>query len=508
MITLISLSTDVTAYSTRILSAYLRGKGLNTRLIFLPNVEFESHDAIPDAVPYDKNTINQVIDLCKGSSLIGISLFTSDFPNAIYLVKHIKNNLNIPVIFGGKHPSAKPEQSLLYADMVCIGEGEEALTELLQKIESRQDYYNTRNLWIKHNGAIIKNPNRSIIENLDSVPFPDYSCDDHYAWETGTDEIIRLTPEILKKYMFPEGNTGLIPYKTLFSRGCPFSCTYCYSFKKMYKGQKYLRFRSIENIIQELELIKKNLPYIQMVELLDDNIFALSLEKIDEFCHTYKRRIWLPMYFTGHPKDITEDKLSRFINAGLIITCMGVQTGSKQTKKLYKRNVPDETILKAVHAVHKFKNSLVASEYDVILDNPYETNENLVETIRLLLKFPKPRHFKLFSLTFFPGTELYEKAKQDGILSEEDEFNEYKKNYFGFLYRKRKYLNFIFLFLNQNVPDFIIKILINKHVISLFDRPLINEFLFRTLTSLKKFREKRRGKRRIFGNVIKPVLLK
>ena len=79
MITLISLSTDVTAYSTRILSAYLRGKGLNTRLNFLPYIEFESRDALPDEVPYDKNTINQVIDLCKDSSLIGISLFTTDF---------------------------------------------------------------------------------------------------------------------------------------------------------------------------------------------------------------------------------------------------------------------------------------------------------------------------------------------------------------------------------------------------------------------------------------------
>lgn len=125
MITLISLSTDVTAYSTRILSAYLRNKGLDTRLVFLPNVEFESRNALPDEVIYDKNTLDQLFDLCKESSLIGITLFTSDFP--------LKKNLNIPIIWGGKYPSAKPEQSLMYANMVCIGEGEEALTELLGK---------------------------------------------------------------------------------------------------------------------------------------------------------------------------------------------------------------------------------------------------------------------------------------------------------------------------------------------------------------------------------------
>ena len=144
------------------------------------------------------------------------------------------------------------------------------------------------------------------------------------------------------------------------------------------------------------------------------------MEKIDTFCKIYKEKIGLPMYFTGYPNDINEENLSRFIDAGLIITCMGVQTGSKRTKKLYKRNVSDETILKAVQAIHKFKDFLLASEYDVIIDNPYETNEDVADTIRLLLKFPKPRYFRLFSLTFFPGTELYEKAKQDGILSEED----------------------------------------------------------------------------------------
>ena len=150
------------------------------------------------------------------------------------------------------------------------------------------------------------------------------------------------------------------------------------------------------------------------------------------------------MYFTGYPNDINEENLSRFIDAGLIITCMGVQSGSQRTKKLYKRNVSDETILNAVHAFHKFKDSLVAIYYDVIIDNPYETNEDFVDTIRLLLKFPKPRCIRLFSLTFFPGTELYEKATQDGILPKEDELREYRKNLLNFQHRKKNYLNFVF----------------------------------------------------------------
>ena len=491
MITLISLTADVTAYSIRILSAYLRNKGFNTRLIFLPDAESESYEAPSDTIPYKQNTLDQLVDLCKDSSLIGISLFTSDFPNAVYLTRHLKKNLSIPIIWGGKHPSAKPEQSLLHADMVCVGEGEEALTALLRKIESGQDYHNTQNLWIKQNGTIIKNPNEPIIEDLDLLPFQDYSFDNHYIGEQETGKIIQLTPEVLKKYLYPERLIGLIPYQTLFSRGCPFSCTYCFSFKEMYKGQKYLRFRSTENMVKELELIKNKLPYIQMIWFVDDNIFTLSTEKIHEFCQIYKKRVGMPMSFAGHPRDITEEKLSLFIDAGLIITHIGIQTGSNRTRKLYKRNVSDESILKAVRILHKFKDSLAASYYDVITDNPYETNEDFADTIRLLLKFPKPRHIKLFSLVFLPGTELYEKAKLDGILPEENELNNYRKNFLSFYYRKKKYLNFIFPLLNKNIPNVLIKILINKYVTFLLDRPLINELLFKTAAFFRELRKKR-----------------
>src|SRR3990172_13268389 len=302
-------------------------------------------------------------------------------------------------------------------------------------------------MWVKHNGTIIRNPHRPIIEDLDLIPFPDYNFENHYIWEKDTGKIIPFTLDSFKKYNLPEktpGSVQYLKYLTLFSRGCPFSCTYCYSFKEMYKGQKYVRFRSTENMMQELEFIKKKLPFIQIVCFVDDNIYTLSMEKINEFCSNYKKRIGLPMLFTGHPKDINEEKLSRFIDAGLIITCMGVQSGSQRTKKLYKRNVSDATILNAVHAFHKFKDSLVAIYYDVIIDNPYETNEDFVDTIRLLLKFPKPRCIRLFSLTFFPGTELYEKATQDGILPKEDELREYRKNLLNFQHRKKNYLNFVF----------------------------------------------------------------
>lgn len=489
MITLISPYTDITAYPVRILSGFLKSKGVSTRIIFTPNIEYDSFKTTPPPQEiYSSRMISQLVKLCNDSSLIGFSFFSMDFYNVVYLTECLKKRLKVPVVWGGKHVSAKPEHALQYADMICIGEGEEALYELVEKVENKDDYSGVKNIWIKRNGELIKNPVRKAIEDLNLIPLPDYSFDEHYVYNMRDDRIDPLTPETIGKYIPPESPTGMLCYGTLFSRGCPYSCTYCFSFKKMYTGQKYLRFRSIENLMQELELMKRKLPFIQMISLFDDNIFALNDDKIREFCKAYKERIDLPLVFVGYPTDVTVEKLSCLVDAGLIRMHIGVQTGSARTRRLYKRNIPNEAILNAATAMNKFKDNILPS-YDVIIDNPYENDEDLVETIKLLIKIPKPRDFSIFSLTFFPGTELYDKAKRDSILSDNDELNEYSKSYNSFYYRKKKYLNFIFLLVRKGVPGFIINILINKYVIFLLDRPIINNLLANIVSLMKSIRK-------------------
>lgn len=407
---------------------------------------------------------------------------TSDFVSAVYLTRGLKEQLDIPVMWGGKHPSAKPEQAVSFADMVCIGEGEDALAEVLERIEGGKDYHNTKNIWLKNKGTIVKNPLRPLIENLDLISFPDYSFDNHYISDIETKNIMELTPSILKEDIIRLRPNDLITYETLWSRGCPFNCSYCFSFRKMYKGQKYLRFRSLEHLMGELELITRKLDYIQKIWLVDDNIFALPVDKIEEFGRVYKKRIGLPLFLTGHPRHINEKKLSYLVDAGLKGMTMGVQTGSRRTQELYNRRVPDRIVLNAVQAINRFKKSLFPS-YDVIVDNPYETNEDLVDTIKLLLKVPKPRYISVFSLTFFPGTELYERAKKDGILpDDDDEITGYRKNILDFSWRKKRYLNLVFLLLNKDMPNFIIRLLINKYVIRILDRPLVISPVYRIIS--------------------------
>jgi len=499
MITLISPYSDITSYPVRILSAYLRGKGLRTRLIFLP----ELHDVTkPPAVNvdqlYHEKTVEQIIGLCKGSSMIGMSLFSSNFPHASFLTKRIKQKLAVPILWGGKHPSADPEESLEHADMVCLGEGEEALCELAEKIEKGEEYLDTQNIWFRHNGSIIKNPHRPLMEDLDQIPFPDYSFEEHYIRNIETNDMEPLTSEIYKNYVAPAPLAGMPPntlsYETLFSRGCPYSCSYCYSFRPMYKGQKYLRFRSIENLMQELELMKKKFAYIQMIWFLDDNIFILPIDKLKEFCKQYKERIGLPMSFAGHPLNINEEKLRCLTEAGLKSIQMGVQSGSKRMQIIYRRRMPEKKIHEAAAAINMFKDTLTPT-YDFITDSPEETDEDVIESIRLALTLPKPRKIQVFSMMLFPGTELAEKAIAEGKFSSEDKKAVYTQDFGDIKSRKKKYLNCVFPLFNRDVPNFIIEFLINKHVMRLLNRQWIIDRAFNILIGIKNIGKKARAAR-------------
>lgn len=487
-ITLISPSSDISAYTVRLLSAYVKNRGFKSSLIFLPDLEFELKASSDMVYQYSDLTIRQVIDICQESDLIGISLLSCYFDRVVQLTGALKTELNVPVIWGGKHPSAKPEEALEYADIVCIGEGEDALAELMQKMESNRDYLNTKGFWFKYKKRIIKNPIGPLIENLDDIPLPDYSFEDHYVWDKRLNKLIELDVGTFRKFLEVGRYSSLAEYVTMWSRGCPYSCTYCFSFRNMYRGQKYVRFRSIKNLIEELEIARDKLDCAGMVHLADDNIFIQTVDTIKEFCEIYREKINLPLRFTGHPKDISEEKLSYFIKAGLSDIHMGVQTGSKKTKKLYNRHISNETVLRAAYAINKFKHSLRAT-YDIIVDNPYETNEDTIQTLKLILKFPRPYHLCIFNLALFPGTKLYKKAKEDKLFLPEEESKLYRKPILGVQFQEKRYLNYVLSLMNVSVPYFVIKFLIDRRVVRLLDRNAINRCIFKIACFLKRVRK-------------------
>src|SRR3989339_281855 len=419
-ITLISLSEDIAALGLRYLSAYLKRHGHDVRLIFL-----RGHTQKTGFVyQYSEKILEEVTALCQNSDLIGISVYTNYYDRVVQLTKWLKQQLKTPIIWGNLHATVRPEDSLKYADMVCVGEGEGALLELADKIANHEDYSEVQNIWLKINGEIKKNPHRALIQDLDSLPFADYNLDDDYVLEG--EEFVQVKVDNFPDYLpktFDKDHNLKVSFGFLGSRGCPHACTYCGNNvrKQLYEGQRYLRFRSAENIVRELKLRLKQFPYIEMFSFIDDAFTAQPLEEIEKFCQLYKEEINIPFRCFASPMTLAAEKLDLLIDAGLQHIGIGIQSGSDRMQKFYKRYNNAEKILTAGQLLKKHRVNIAPPCYDIIVDNPYEKNEDYIETLKLLIQIPKPYHLSLFSIVFYPGTEMNKIATEDGLLKDEIE---------------------------------------------------------------------------------------
>ncbi|MEA2037291.1 MAG: radical SAM protein [Nanoarchaeota archaeon] len=429
MITLICLDPEIRDYSIRILSSSLKSAGHDTQIIFLPQRFDEA---------YKDEILDQVVRIAKDSNLIGISFMTNFFFNAVQIIKKLKI-LDMPIVCGGIHPTVRPEECLKHADIVCIGEGERTIVELASRIKEKRSLKDLKGIWYNHGDKIIKNKMRELIQDLDSLPFPDYDIDSHYVLDEN--KIKRMTRLLLMKHIYRY-------YSTVSTRGCPFGCTYCCNniYNKMYAGQKIVRKRSISNLIKELTQIKNKYPEIQTIQIIDDSFFIYTKEEIKEFSEKYKSKINVGLYVPGiSPATFDEDKFSYLVDAGLMETRMGIQTASENVKKIYHRNYSNELVLKAAKGITKFRDKLKMIRYDIILDNPFESEEDSIETLKFMSKLPTPCLFTFFSLTFYPGTQLYNLAKEKGFIKDDikDVYLKYDKG------SKRTYINRLFFLFND-----------------------------------------------------------
>ncbi|MBN1593699.1 MAG: B12-binding domain-containing radical SAM protein [Candidatus Coatesbacteria bacterium] len=469
-ITLISPYGDITCFGIRLLASCLKQAGFNVRMIFLPVSSLECRGDIPSNIyKYPRAVLEQIAELCVGSLFVGVSFMTNYYDRVTQLCKFLKHNLDIPVVLGGIHPTLEPEECAAFADYLCVGEGEEAIVELAVKLARDNGAGEIRNIWPTEDGAPVFGPLRPLIRNLDSLPFPDYDLsDDHVLFD---DDIIRMTPDLLQ-FFLQEGPvktvTGGSYYITLTSRGCKFNCTYCCNtaLSKMYPGEPWLRYRSPQNIVDEIAGIAERMPFVGSVFFCDDSFLDRGVSELDRFRELYRKHAGLPFFCLGTPLGITREKMEILTDAGLRYIQMGIQTGSPRTARLYKRRIENDKLLQVTDILHDFADKTLPPRYDVIVDNPFETSEDVAKTVRLLSKIKRPYFIQYFCLTLLPATELLRLAKEEGII--EDVIAEvYRKQLFN---KRKTYLNSLLYLLNTPFPPFLIRWLSTKPFRLFFDR--------------------------------------
>ena len=398
---LITLQSRNAVIGIKYLHYSLLNAGYNSHILYLPYVNLRNKKTL-------KSIKEFVSEISPG--FIGISLMSIDYYKARDLTKYLKDNFkSIPVIWGGIHPTVMQEQCIEHADYVCIGEGERTIVDFANAVSinnpEKAGIKDIKGLCYLEDGKIKKNPLYPVNIDLDTIPCYEYIP--VHSFICHKKKITVLNKKLYTKYSYNTGNS----YSVMSSRGCPFACTFCCNnfYSKLYKTKK-VRHRSVQNIIFELKKAITDHPDIKYFNFEDDSFLSCSIEYLKEFCEEYKTKIKIPFIVHAIPLYITKDKLKMLKDAGLVWINLGLESGSNRTlKDIYKRQTLKEDFLKAANIVKELD---LSGFYDVIVDNPFEKDDDRIETVKVLMQVPRPFMPRIFSLIFYPGTELFENAKK------------------------------------------------------------------------------------------------
>lgn len=371
------------------LSSFLKAKGHEVELVFDPMVfsnEAVGFKKLADIFDIKKEIALQVLE--KKPDLVGFSVFTINYQRILAVAREIKErNREIPIILGGVHPTCVPEVVIgeKCVDIVCIGEGEYAFLELLENLKSRKSRTDIKNLWFKKGKEIIKNSCRPLINDLDSLPFPD------------KDLFYRVYPKFITD-----------DYSALSSRGCPFSCTYCANnvLNKIYYGLgPPVRRRSPKNIVDELMVAKEKYSPKQVTFV--DDVFVQDEDWLEKFASNYKKKVGIPYAAITHPRFVTRKTAKLLSDSGCFLLMFGIQSASEKTRKtILHRYESNKEIEEAAANCHK--NGLSFS-IDHIFNIPGEGLGEYGEAIEFYNKL-RPSIINSFWLQYFPKTEIIQTA--------------------------------------------------------------------------------------------------
>lgn len=463
------------------ISPQLKAKGHEVRSLFVPSL-MENNIS-----PLSKKDAVKIDEFIAGSGLIGLNCFSENFHKTSVLADHIKNRSSAPIVWGGVHATLRPQDCMQHADIVCVGEGEEAVVELAYRLERKEPLGGIKNLLFRSEAQGVKRAELRPPVDIDSLLPLDYDLSSQHILKNGK----------IRNVEASDFNGTLISY--ISRGGCPYRCSYCCNelMIDMYKGHRYYRQRSIDNVFLELAMIKKTFPDCKQIWFNDADFLAYKTEEyIGCFSRKYKEEVNIPFGIWSNPASVSDEKMRALKTAGLKWIAIGTIHGDEDIQKnVYNRNATIELYRSCAKILGKY-NPVI--EYDFILCNPYERDENLLKTINLLISLPKPFKTVIYSLAYFPGTKLYERVLKDGILSGGYHTQGYTKaSYRVWNFQFSAYLNAVASLMRGRarktrlgivfyglLPEPVLKFLIKKPVINFFNHLPFRSLIFGAIAGL------------------------
>ncbi len=324
--------------------------------------------------------------------IIGISLNLYSYQVALKLADKIKEFFSqIDIILGGPTPSSMPFKTInaCKADAVVIGEGEETFREIIDKYKKEKPLFKDVNgLVYKDRGKIVKNNPREFIRDINQIPFPAY----------------HLFPD-LSIYKSRARKSPTAPLLT--SRGCPYQCVFCS--KDVFKN--VCRMRSPENVIREIDMLVKRYG-VKQIDILDDN-FTMNKKRTERILDLIAERNYdliFNLQSGARIENLDSGIISKMRRAKIWKVSIGIESGDclilKQVKKRLDLN-------RALEIAHMIKKAGIELYGFFMIGLPGDTAESMQKTIDFAINMDPD--IANFCITIpFPGTELYDRVKNEG----------------------------------------------------------------------------------------------
>jgi anaerobic magnesium-protoporphyrin IX monomethyl ester cyclase len=326
-----------------------------------------------------------------GPDVVGLTVIMGSSAVRSKRISTWAKEMGSKVVWGGPLPSVLSDMCLRQApvDYLVLGEGEETMLELCQALQEGRSVEEIKGLAYIKGGQVTKGKPRPRIRDLDSLPMP---------WWEG------VAP--LDHYLIPFSGRTAIPMVS--SRGCPGTCSFCYT-KTMW-GYGWTS-RSAAKVVDEIQLVQGMEPRISAV-IFDDDLFAGNVERILEFCKELKKRgVDIAWNCEVRARDIKAPLVTAMKEAGCVELLIGVETGSDRLLSSILKGVKREEIVEAFRIAHK---AGLRANAMLMVGLPGETMEDFHQTETLLGELEADGYY--FSMYLpSPGTAMFQMAKEHGF---------------------------------------------------------------------------------------------
>ncbi len=340
--------------------------------------------------------------------IVGISVhYSGTFVGAMDIAKLIKKcNSNIIIVMGGHHPTIFCMQIIeryKEIDFILKGESEATILGLIESLGTKKECFGIDGLCYRKNGVAIENDKSKFIQDVDSIPFPDYDLVDieDYYFDTS-------------KWFNPKNHRINVSFPLLTSRSCPHRCTFCAMY--LVQGPTF-RMRSAENVVDEIEYFYKNMNQ-KYFSIVDDN-FTLNTKRILDICDLIKKRGLDIQFDTTNGMEInhvTKEIMDALVEAGFLRTFFAIESGSEYIRtKVMKKKLSQETIYQAFDILKEYEGRF---DFNVlfVIGLPQETYETLEETRNIIRKLGLRKVGMGFAIPYH-GTQLYSEVIQNNLLT-------------------------------------------------------------------------------------------